>query len=80
MYRLWSLNHHLPRFKFVNANFFLVVVPAQDCRIPCEPGNFELGQTGMPFTKLNVFAQSLLDTNYAVDFEDLVDGMNLSME
>ncbi|KAF6225244.1 hypothetical protein HO133_010441 [Letharia lupina] len=45
-----------------------------------EPARFELGQTGIPVPKLVVFAQSLLDTNNGVDLEDLVNGMNLSME
>ncbi|CAD6569953.1 MAG: hypothetical protein ASARMPRED_003330 [Alectoria sarmentosa] len=80
MYRPGSAKHHFPRFKFVNTALFFVLVPAQDCHVPCKPVNFELGQTGMPFPKLDVFAQSLLDTNNGVDLEDLVDGMNLSME
>lgn len=80
VYHLGSLNQQFPRFKFLNANLFFVIIPAQDCHISCKSANFELGQTGMPFPKLDIFAQSLLDTNNGVDLEDLVDGMNLSME
>lgn len=43
-----------------------------------DPANFEFGQTGIPFPKLEVFAQSLLDTSNLVDLEDLIDDMNLS--
>ncbi|KAF6230616.1 hypothetical protein HO173_011153 [Letharia columbiana] len=42
-----------------------------------DPARFELGQTGIPVPKLDVFAQSLLDTNNGVDLEDLVNGLNM---
>ena len=77
---LGPFNRQLPRFKFLNTNLFFVIVSAHDCHIACRSVNFELGQTGMPFPRLDIFAQSLLDTNNRVDLEDLVDSMNLSME
>lgn len=35
---------------------------------------------GIPYPKLDILAQSLLDTQRFVDLEDLIDGMNLSEE
>lgn len=35
---------------------------------------------GLPYLKLPVYAQSVLDTKRLVDLEDLVDGMDLSSE
>lgn len=35
---------------------------------------------GIPYPKLEVFAQSLLDTHRIVDLTDLIDGMDLSEE
>lgn len=36
--------------------------------------------SGAPYPNLEVFAQSLLDTQRLVDLTDLVDGMNLTEE
>ena len=35
---------------------------------------------GLPYPKLPVYVQSLMDTKTGVDLEDLIDGMNLSEE
>lgn len=78
MHRLGSFEHLYPRFKLVGVALFFLIIPSQDCHILCEPANFEFGQTGIPFPKLDVFAQSLLDTCNLVDLDDLIDGMNLS--
>ena len=36
--------------------------------------------TSLPYPKLHIYAHSLLDGKNIIDLEDLVDGMNLSME
>lgn len=80
MYRLGGLEFTFPRFKYVGVALFFIIISAQDYHIPCEPTNFELGQTGIPFPKLNIYAQSLLDSGNLVDLDDLIDGMNLTRE
>jgi hypothetical protein len=42
--------------------------------------NFERSTTGLPYPKLEIFAQSLLDTCNAVALADFIDGMDLSEE
>jgi hypothetical protein len=57
-----------------------VVIPSEDCHLDCEPSKFEWSKNGIPYPKLEVFAQSLLDTYSLVDLTDLVDGMDLTEE
>ena len=67
-----------PRFKVVDFALFFVIVPSKDCHISCKSSSFELGRTDLPFPKLDVYIQSLLETGNEVDLEDLIDGMNLT--
>lgn len=46
----------------------------------CKESNFEKSSMGIPYPKLEILAQSLLDTQRWADLEDLIDGMNLSEE
>lgn len=78
MHHVGSFEHLYPRFKLVGVALFFLIIPSQYCHISCEPANFEFGQTGIPFPKLDVFAQSLLDTCNLIGLDDLIDGMNLS--
>lgn len=80
MKALRGMHHLYPRFKFIGVALFFVLTTAQECHIRCSPENFERSKTGMPYPKLSIYAQSLLDTNNLVDLDDLVDGMNLSVE
>jgi hypothetical protein len=61
-------------------NLFLLLLTAEACHLPCERQNFEYSDNGIPYPKLQVFAQSLLDINNLTDLEDLIDGMNLTPE
>jgi hypothetical protein len=53
---------------------------SSDCHMDCIPSNFDISKLGIPFPRLEVFAQSLLDMNSKVDLTDLVDGMDLTEE
>ena len=53
-------------------------MPARDCHIPCAPHYFERSRSGLPYPRLEVFAQSLIDTKSLCDLEDLIDGMDLT--
>lgn len=55
-------------------------MPSSAYHLPCTPESLEKSKRGLPFPKLDVFAQSLLETMNNVDLHDLVDGMNLTLE
>lgn len=73
-----SLSHTFPRFKYVDVSLWFQLVPSHDSHLDCIPANFEYSRTGIPYPKLAVFAQSLLDTAALDDLTDLVDGMDLT--
>lgn len=75
-----SLLHTFPRFKLKDVNLWFDLIPSEDCHLVCEALNFERSTTGLPYPKLEIFAQSLLDTYNAVALADLIDGMDLSEE
>ncbi|WEW60956.1 hypothetical protein PRK78_006444 [Emydomyces testavorans] len=75
-----SLLHTFPRFKIKGVYLYFVILPAEDAHLNCVPSNIERSQTGLPYPKLSVFAQSLLETYDEVALTDLVDGMNLTEE
>jgi hypothetical protein len=58
-------------------DLFLLLLTAEAYHLPCERQNFEYSDNGIPYPKLQVFAQSLLDIDNRTDLEDLIDGMNL---
>lgn len=74
------MHHTFPRFKLKGIDLSFVVIPSEDCHLDCEPSKFEWSENGIPYPKLEVFAQSLLDTYSLVDLTDLVDGMDLTEE
>jgi hypothetical protein len=78
--RVEGMEHLYPRFKFVGIALFFILMSSQACHLECEPNNIEYSQTGVPYPKLSIYAQSLLDTRNLVDLDDLVDGMNLTLE
>jgi hypothetical protein len=78
--RFGRMDHLYPRFKFVGLGLFFILIPSQACHVSCEPNNIEYSHTGLPYPKLHIFAQSLIDTGGFVDLDDLVDGMNLTLE
>ncbi|KAH9210019.1 hypothetical protein DL95DRAFT_371459 [Leptodontidium sp. 2 PMI_412] len=75
-----SLLHTFPRFKMRGYNLYFDIFPAEDCHFACTPLNFEWSLMGIPYPKLAIFAQSLLDTLDMVGLCDLIDGMNLTDE
>jgi len=76
--QLYSLHHTFPRFKRKGVALWFVIVPSDDCHLECEPANFERSEMGLPYPKLEIFAQSLLATNSMVALTDLIDGMDLT--
>lgn len=73
--------HTLPRFKYKGVAFWFILVPSDECHFECIPANFEWSLTSrIPYPKIAVFAQSLLDTNDESSLEDLIDGMDLTKE
>jgi len=78
--QIGRLYHMFPLFKYKGLIQWIQLVPSQDCHFTCTPSNFEKSDKGLPYVRLDVFAQSLLDTNDWIDLVDLVDGMDLSLE
>ena len=76
----FSLYQTYPRFKKIGVDLRFILIPSEDCHLDCLPSKVERSQMGLPYPKLEIFAQSLLDRMEGVDLEDLVDGMNLSEE
>jgi hypothetical protein len=77
---IYSLLHTFPRFKLKGVDLWFDLIPSEDAHLACEPVNFERSRMGLPYPKLEIFAQSLVDTNSAVRIADLVDGMGLTEE
>lgn len=75
-----GMEHLFPRFKFVGLRLFFILMSSQACHLPCGPENIEYSHMGLPYPKLPIYAQSLLDTINFVDLEDLIDGMNLTLD
>ena len=75
-----SLLRTYPRFKVVGQSDFWIIVTASYCNIACESANIVKSMGGLPYPKLSVYAQSLLDTQNETDLEELIDGMDLSEE
>jgi hypothetical protein len=64
--QLYSLRHTFPRFKLKGLAVWFTIILPQDCHLDCEPSNFEWSQMGVPYPKLEVFAQSRLYTHIAL--------------
>ncbi|KAK4034583.1 hypothetical protein C8A01DRAFT_49045 [Parachaetomium inaequale] len=78
-----SLYHTFPRYRLNHDGhlFGFYLVPSIDWRFDCAPENFEYSaQKHIPYPKLNLFAQSLLERQDTGDLQDLVDGMDLTEE
>ena len=69
-----------PRFKCKGTYLFFYLVSSQYCHFDCKPANLERSGNDLPYPKLEIFTQSLLDTCDRLALTDLVDGMNLSEE
>ncbi|WEW60090.1 hypothetical protein PRK78_005574 [Emydomyces testavorans] len=75
-----GLEHLFPRFKFIGISLFFVLTSSQAVHVPCTPESIEYSHNRIPYPKLPVYAQSLLETLNQVDLDDLVDGMNPTLE
>ncbi|KKZ61452.1 hypothetical protein EMCG_03934 [[Emmonsia] crescens] len=75
-----SQNHKYPRFKVIDRTDFWLLVPASYCHISCEVDNIEWSLGHLPYPKLHIYIQSLIDTKMEGDLSDLIDGMDLTYE
>lgn len=75
-----GLLHIFPRFHLKGVYFLFFLVLTRDWLLDCDEARCEKSFMGLPYPKLEYFAQSLLETQRLGDLEDLVDGMNLSEE
>ncbi|KAK0118401.1 hypothetical protein ONS95_012690 [Cadophora gregata] len=78
--QIQSLIHTFPRFKFKGVRLFFDLVSAHDAHIICHPSNFEWSLMGLPYPRLELYAQSLLDTLSWANISDLIDAMDLTEE
>ncbi|KAK7954632.1 hypothetical protein PG996_015441 [Apiospora saccharicola] len=87
-YEPWPVNepiskdllHIFPRFHLKGVHFVFSLVSDRDWLVDCDETKCEKSFMGLPYPKLEYWAQSLLDTQRFGDLEDLIDGMNLSEE
>ncbi|KAI5920848.1 hypothetical protein F4810DRAFT_680708 [Camillea tinctor] len=75
-----TLMHTYPRYTLKGVNFFFFLVPAFEYCMQWGTSDLERSQQNIPYPKLQLFAQSLLDTQRQLDLTNLVDGMDLSEE
>ncbi|KKZ61864.1 hypothetical protein EMCG_03653 [[Emmonsia] crescens] len=77
-----SLVHRYARYKLQDGSLcvFFVLAPSPGCHITCVPENLERSRNNLPYPKLHVFAQSLIDMHDVVALCDLVDGMDLDVQ
>ena len=66
-----------PHFKLCDLLLWFKIIPSQESHIKCDPWNFVWDRMGLHYPKLDIFAQSLLDTRNLVDLIDFVDGMDI---
>ncbi|KLJ06478.1 hypothetical protein EMPG_10125 [Blastomyces silverae] len=78
--QLFSMIHTYPRFKVRDLHLFFVLTPDDDYHFNCSSSNIERSYLGLPYPKLQLHAQSLLDSHDLVSLTDLIDGMNLTEE
>ncbi|KAH6717576.1 hypothetical protein BKA61DRAFT_598006 [Leptodontidium sp. MPI-SDFR-AT-0119] len=73
-----SLMHTYPRYKCDGLNLFFQILPSSDFHFDCEPPNFVRSSNSLPYPKLGVFIQSLIDTHDRVALCDVVDGTDIT--
>jgi hypothetical protein len=78
--RLQSMIHTYSRFKLRGVYCFFVIVPSDDYHFECSQSTIERSCKGLPYPKLEPFAQSLLDSHDLLALTDLIDAMNLTEE
>jgi hypothetical protein len=70
--------HTYPHFTLKGVNYFFILMPTFECLLSPSPDQREHSASGIPYPKLELFAQSLLDLQQYADLADLVDGMDLN--
>jgi hypothetical protein len=75
-----SMDALYQRFKFVGLKLAFILMPDKAAHLECKDNNIELDSQSMPYPKLSVFAQSLLDVYDGSNLEDLIDGAILSTD
>lgn len=73
-----SLIHSYPRLKRVGINVRFILVPTFDIHFEFKPENLTRSFNNLPYPKLEVLVQSLLEKNDSMNLTDLVDGADLS--
>ncbi|KAI0004404.1 hypothetical protein F4779DRAFT_74419 [Xylariaceae sp. FL0662B] len=73
-----SLLHTYPRYTLKGVDFSFFIIPAFEYCMQWGPSDLERSKLNIPFPKLELFAQSLLDTQRRLDLANLIDGMDLS--
>ncbi|KAI6262968.1 hypothetical protein MCOR27_003821 [Pyricularia oryzae] len=73
-----SLIHSYPRLKRVGINVRFILVPAFDIHFEFKPESLTRSFNNLPYPKLEVLVQSLLERNDSMNLTDLVDGADLS--
>ena len=79
--RVAGLENYFHPFKFDGLPLFFILMSDRACHLVCQPANIQYSTLrSILFPTLLVYAQSLLDGLKAVDFKDLIDGMNSTQE
>ncbi|PIG80770.1 hypothetical protein AARAC_010655 [Aspergillus arachidicola] len=78
LFQYGSLAHTFPRFRLRGIALRFQIHPSDDAYFNIY--DVDRSPSGLPYPKLESFAQSLLDTQRRSDLSDLVDGMNFSDE
>lgn len=73
-----ALTHTFPRFRIRGVALRFQILPSDDCYFNMY--EVDRSPSGLPYPKLESYAQSLLYTQRRVDLCDLIDAMNLSEE
>jgi hypothetical protein len=80
--QLASLSHTYTRFQTDSISFYFVLVPSKDFHLrPVETQHFQRSQPhDLPYRKLDVLIQSLLQDNDGVSLADIIGGSDISAE
>ncbi|KAK3080349.1 hypothetical protein LTS18_002237, partial [Coniosporium uncinatum] len=75
-----SLAHTYHRFSVRGWDCTFILVPSNDIHLSYEPAHIQRSLNGLPYPRLDVFVQSLLDTYNIVALCDVVDGTDVSLD
>ena len=79
-YDLWtqSLLFSYPRFQSVGIKHWFILVPADDLCLKCEPSNFIHSVRGLPYPRLDIFINTILERHDMLELEDVIDGTDVT--